>query len=199
MGSTGIGRKVLASAAENLTPVVLELGGKDPIVVCDDANLDQLVPISLRATFQSCGQNCTGAERILLQDGIYDAYVDKVVPVVKQMRQGAPLGQANVFDCGAMCMPQQAEKVQALVNDAIKKGAKLLAGRTCPGNQGNENSGGLTLVNNQVENLGAVPVSFTLQRSLRASQAPCAFGTRRCSGLSCASSGSVVTRRLLIW
>ncbi|UPR01332.1 aldehyde dehydrogenase [Chloropicon primus] len=126
VGSTGIGRKVLEAAAENLTPVVLELGGKDPVIVCDDANLNQLVPITLRATFQSCGQNCTGAERILVQEGIYDKFLDKVVPTVENMRQGAPLD--SLVDCGAMCMPKQASNVQALVDDAVLRGAKVLVG-----------------------------------------------------------------------
>jgi len=126
VGSTGIGRRVLEAAAENLTPVVLELGGKDPIIICDDADLNQLVPIAMRATFQSCGQNCTGAERILVQEGIYDKFLERVVPIVKKLRQGAPLD--GMVDCGAMCMPRQAEYVHTLVNDAKQKGAKVLAG-----------------------------------------------------------------------
>ena len=126
VGSTGIGRKVLEAAAENLTPVVLELGGKDPVIVCDDANLSQLVPIALRATYQSCGQNCTGAERILVQEGIYQKFLDAVVPTVRGMRQGAPL--AGLVDCGAMCMPRQAQNVQDLVDDAVRKGAKVVVG-----------------------------------------------------------------------
>ena len=126
VGSTGIGRRVLEAAAENLTPVVLELGGKDPIIICDDANLSQLVPIAMRATFQSCGQNCTGAERILIQEGVYDKFISMVLPTVEKMRQGAPL--KGIVDCGAMCMPGQAQKVQALIDDAVSKGAKVLAG-----------------------------------------------------------------------
>ncbi len=110
VGSTGIGRKVLEGAAGNLTPVVLELGGKDPIIVCDDANLAQLVPISMRATFQSCGQNCTGAERILVQESVYDKFLAAVLPTVEKMRQGAPL--SGTVDLGAMCMPRQGEHVQ---------------------------------------------------------------------------------------
>lgn len=127
VGSTGIGRKVLQSAADNLTPVVLELGGKDPVIICEDANLSQLVPIAMRATFQSCGQNCTGAERILVHESVYDKFLDCVLPTVKRMRQGCPLGDMLV-DCGAMCMPRQAFHVQALVDDAVAKGAKVLAG-----------------------------------------------------------------------
>ena len=137
VGSTGIGRKVLEAAADTLTPVVLELGGKDPIVVCDDADLKQMVPIALRATFQSCGQNCTGAERILVHAKALDRFLGMVMPVVEAMTQGPPLseeeeGAEGPVDCGAMCMPQQAAKLQALVDDAVAKGAKLLAGGALP-------------------------------------------------------------------
>ena len=61
VGSTGVGRMVMKAAAETLTPVVLELGGKDPFIVLEDAALSQCVPMALRGAFQSCGQNCAGA------------------------------------------------------------------------------------------------------------------------------------------
>ncbi|CAI7850553.1 unnamed protein product [Closterium sp. NIES-53] len=64
VGSTAVGRKVLEASAVNLTPTVLELGGKDAFIVCDDADLKQVVPIALRAVFQCSGQNCIGAERL---------------------------------------------------------------------------------------------------------------------------------------
>lgn len=67
VGSTGIGKRVMEAAASTLTPVVLELGGKDPFIVCDDADLNQLLPFAMRGTFQSMGQNCTGAERFIVQ------------------------------------------------------------------------------------------------------------------------------------
>jgi acyl-CoA reductase-like NAD-dependent aldehyde dehydrogenase len=61
-----VGRRVMAAAAATLTPVTLELGGKDAFIVCDDADLGQAVPTALRGAFQSCGQNCAGAERFIV-------------------------------------------------------------------------------------------------------------------------------------
>ncbi|CAI5535720.1 unnamed protein product [Closterium sp. Naga37s-1] len=91
VGSTAVGRKVLEASAVNLTPTVLELGGKDAFIVCDDADLKQVVPIALRAVFQCSGQNCIGAERFFVQAGIYDQFVGEVVSVAQQMRLGYPL------------------------------------------------------------------------------------------------------------
>ncbi|CAI5460187.1 unnamed protein product [Closterium sp. Yama58-4] len=91
VGSTAVGRKVLEASAVNLTPTVLELGGKDAFIVCDDADLKQVVPIALRAVFQCSGQNCIGAERFFVQAGIYDQFVGEVVSVAQKMRLGYPL------------------------------------------------------------------------------------------------------------
>lgn len=65
----------MEAAAANLTPVVLELGGKDAFIVCDDAHLPSVLPTALRGAFQSCGQNCAGAERFIVQDGVFDEFV----------------------------------------------------------------------------------------------------------------------------
>ena len=131
VGSTGIGRKVMEAAAENLTPVVLELGGKDAFIVCDDADLNQVVPTALRGAYQSCGQNCAGAERFIVHAKVYDAFVSKVVAVAQKLRQGPATGHGTV-DCGAMCMPGLAEKVHGLVEDAVEQGARLLVGGELP-------------------------------------------------------------------
>ncbi|KAL4856021.1 Aldehyde dehydrogenase 22A1 [Chlorella vulgaris] len=132
VGSTQIGRKVMEAAAANLTPVVLELGGKDAFVVCGDANLDMVLPTALRGAFQSCGQNCAGAERFIVQNTIHDEFVRRAAVTTAALRQGPASGEGMV-DCGAMCMPGAAEKVQELVDDAVKKGAKVAAGGTLPG------------------------------------------------------------------
>ncbi|KAK3262062.1 hypothetical protein CYMTET_29060, partial [Cymbomonas tetramitiformis] len=132
VGSTAIGRKVMESAAGTLTPVVLELGGKDPFIVCDDADLNQLMPFALRGTFQSMGQNCTGAERFIVQEGAHDKFVDMAVTAARALRQGPALGP-NFVDCGALCMPNHAAHLQSLVDDAVAKGATVLAGGQLPG------------------------------------------------------------------
>ena len=126
VGSTAVGRKVARAASDNLTPVVLELGGKDPVIVCDDADMTQVVPTCLRAAYMSCGQNCAGGERFYVQAKVHDAFVDEVLKIVKGIKQGAPL-EGHV-DCGAMCMPGECERIHSLVRDAVSKGAKIAIG-----------------------------------------------------------------------
>ncbi len=126
VGSTGVGRAVMRAAAETLTPVVLELGGKDPFIVLQDADLSQCVPMALRGAFQSCGQNCAGAERFYVHAKKYDEFVKRVVAAASKCRQGWAL--APNVDCGAMCMPNQAAYVQSLVDDAVAKGATAAVG-----------------------------------------------------------------------
>src|SRR5258707_4664441 len=77
-GSPGNGKKVMAAAAETLTPVVLELGGKDPMIICDDADLDQAVGTAMLGVFTACGQMCVAAERLYVFDGVYDEFVRRV-------------------------------------------------------------------------------------------------------------------------
>ncbi len=125
-GSPQNGQKVMLTAAENLTPVVLELGGKDPMIVCDDADLDHAVSQAMLGVFTACGQMCVGAERVYVFDGVYDQFVATVERRVKSLRQGPPL--ASTVDVGAMTMPGQLDILERLVADAVHKGAKLLAG-----------------------------------------------------------------------
>ena len=75
IGSPGVGKHIMRAASDNLTPVVLELGGKDAAVVCDDCDYDQVIQLALRGTFQNCGQNCIGLERLVVHAGIYDKFV----------------------------------------------------------------------------------------------------------------------------
>ncbi|GLI61056.1 hypothetical protein VaNZ11_003318, partial [Volvox africanus] len=127
VGSTQVGKLVMRAAAETLTPVVLELGGKDAFIVTEDADLNAVVQISLKAAYLNCGQNCAGGERFFVHEKVYDKFLDKVIPLIRNLRQGNPLGPEPV-DCGAMCMPGLAEKVHGLVEDAVARGAQLLAG-----------------------------------------------------------------------
>ena len=137
VGSPAIGRRVMASAAAHLKPVVLELGGKDAFVVCDDADLGQVVPIALRGAFQSCGQHCAGAERFFVQTRLYGPFCDAVAKATGSMTVGWALDPDTAVDAGAMCMPQQGKYVQGLVDDAVSKGAKVLArAQVLPGASG---------------------------------------------------------------
>ena len=127
-----MGRAGAAGAAPTLTPVTLELGGKDAFVVCDDADLDAALAAGLRGAFQSCGQNCAGAERFIVHASVADEFAERAGAAARAMRQGNPLGgeegSAAVVDSGSMCMPSAVAAVAALVDDAVAKGAKLLAG-----------------------------------------------------------------------
>ena len=84
----------------------------------------QAVPVALKGAFFSCGQNCAGAERFFVQEGVYDTFVQQVVDTTARMRQGPAVGGGTV-DCAAMCMPGLAEKVGELVDDAVQHGAKV--------------------------------------------------------------------------
>ncbi len=125
-GSPQNGRKVMAAAAETLTPVVLELGGKDAMIICDDAELEQAVSTALFGVFNACGQMCVGAERLLVFSQVYPAFVEQVTARAQTLRQGPPL--AGEVDLGAMTMPRQLVIIQELVDDAVAKGARVLLG-----------------------------------------------------------------------
>jgi acyl-CoA reductase-like NAD-dependent aldehyde dehydrogenase len=126
-GSMQNGKRVAAEAAKTLTPVILELGGKDPMIVCDDADLDRAVHSALAGVFHASGQMCLAAERVYVFDAVYDRFVTAVVEATLALRQGPPLA-GKVVDIGAMTMPAQVDAVERLVNDAVAKGARVRAG-----------------------------------------------------------------------
>ncbi|RMF15476.1 MAG: aldehyde dehydrogenase family protein [Candidatus Dadabacteria bacterium] len=130
-GSMPNGRKIIEASAERLVPVILELGGKDPMIICDDADLDEAVHTAMSGVFIACGQNCLAAERILVMDGIYDAFVERVSEMARNLRQGPPLAGQTV-DVGAIVSARQVEIIDELVQDAIARGARVLAGGQRP-------------------------------------------------------------------
>ena len=137
-GSPENGRRVMAAASETLTPVVLELGGKDPMIICDDADLAQAVGAAMLGVFTACGQMCVAAERLYVFSGIYDRFVAAVVERARALRQGPPAAdRGGDFDVGALTMPRQLTIIQRQVDDAVSKGARLLCGgRRNPGYPG---------------------------------------------------------------
>jgi acyl-CoA reductase-like NAD-dependent aldehyde dehydrogenase len=126
-GSVANGRRILEGSVSNLTPIILELGGKDPFIVCDDAHLEQAVHASLAGVYIAAGQNCMAAERVLVQGGIYDAFVARVSEVVGRLRQGPPL-EGEPVDVGAIVSPFQIDVIERLVDDAVAEGARALVG-----------------------------------------------------------------------
>lgn len=134
VGSPGVGVMVAKAAADNLTPVVLELGGKDPFVVCDDVDIPSIIQTACRGVWQNMGQNCAGPERFFVYEKVYDEFLDGVVKVVSRLKTGASLCDPSV-DCGSICMgPRQLQAYQRLVDDAVSKGARVLAGGKIPNN-----------------------------------------------------------------
>ncbi|KAL7210595.1 hypothetical protein ACSBR1_032037 [Camellia fascicularis] len=133
VGSPGVGRTIMRNAAETLTPVTLELGGKDAFIVCEDVDVPHVAQIAVRAALQSSGQNCAGAERFYVHRDIYPSFVAEVSKIVKSVIAGPPL--AGKYDMGAICMQEHSERLQSLVNDAIDKGAEIV-GRGSVGNIG---------------------------------------------------------------
>jgi acyl-CoA reductase-like NAD-dependent aldehyde dehydrogenase len=126
-GSMANGKKVASEAAKTLTPIILELGGKDAMIVCDDADLEQAAHAAVAGAFIASGQMCLAAERVYVFESVHDAFVDKVVSIAKQLRQGPPL-EGKLVDVGAMTMPAQVDVVEGLVNDAVAKGARAIVG-----------------------------------------------------------------------
>ena len=126
IGSVGNGRRVAQAAAERVTPVVMELGGKDAFVVCDDADLEQAVHAAMSGCFINCGQNCVASERILVEEAIYDAFAARALELTAALRQGA--GRDELVDVGAITTPLQLEVIERLVDGAVRAGARLLCG-----------------------------------------------------------------------
>jgi acyl-CoA reductase-like NAD-dependent aldehyde dehydrogenase len=126
-GSTETGKSVMERAARTLTPVSLELGGKDPMIVLADADLERAANAAVFWSMQNGGQTCISVERVYVEEPIYDQFVDMVGERARALRQGVPGGFGSV-DVGSFINPPQIEIVEAHVNEAVAKGARLVAG-----------------------------------------------------------------------
>jgi len=119
-GSAEVGRRVAAAAGERLVPVTLELGGKDPMLVLDDADLSRAVDGALWGSFLNCGQVCSGVERIYVEGDLFEPFVEELA------RKAAEL------ELGPLISAEQRDKVAALVDDALAHGARALTGGRAP-------------------------------------------------------------------
>jgi succinate-semialdehyde dehydrogenase/glutarate-semialdehyde dehydrogenase len=129
-GSVATGKKVMAGAAKSLTPVVLELGGKDPAIVCRDADLERAAKGIVWGAFVNAGQTCASVERVYVEEPVAEAFVAKVVEETQKIRVGDPT-QSEV-DMGPMTMERQRAIVEAHVADAVARGARVLTGGARP-------------------------------------------------------------------
>jgi acyl-CoA reductase-like NAD-dependent aldehyde dehydrogenase len=123
-GSVRTGRKVAEACGRNLIPVTLELGGKDPMIVCADADLERASRGAVFGAFTNSGQVCTSTERVYVVDDVADVFIDRVVEETKGLRQGSE----GEFEVGSMIWPEQLDVVESHVADATAKGARVLAG-----------------------------------------------------------------------
>src|SRR5215213_5687174 len=125
-GSVNTGKRVAEAAAKHLTPVVLELGGKDPMIVLEDANLENAARAAIWGAFCNSGQACASIERCYVHHSIADKFVDIVVKETKLLKQDKP--STGNIDVGAMTNERQLEIVEDHVSDAVERGANVRAG-----------------------------------------------------------------------
>lgn len=123
-GSTGAGRQLYHAAAENCTVLRLELGGKAPFIVMDDADVDYAVKCAVEARFYNCGQVCTCNERMYIHEKIYDEFKKKFVEQVKKIRVGNPMDADT--DIGPKVNRAEVDKIEDLINKSIEQGATIL-------------------------------------------------------------------------
>ncbi len=125
-GSAATGKRVMIAAAERLTPVLLELGGKDPMIVADDADIEKAAEACVFGALTNCGQACVSIERVYVAASIHDRFVDELVKQVRELKPAAA-GAASA-DFGAMTSAAQVKIVREHLDDAIAKGATIVLG-----------------------------------------------------------------------
>lgn len=125
-GSTEIGRQLMAQCAQDIKKVSLELGGNAPFIVFDDADLDKAVEGAMASKFRNAGQTCVCANRLYVQDGVYERFAGKLQQAVEQLRLGDGL-QAGVTT-GPLIDEKAIAKVQEHIADAVGKGARVITG-----------------------------------------------------------------------
>jgi len=125
-GSTEIGRQLMAECAKDIKKVSLELGGNAPFIVFDDADLDKAVEGAIISKYRNNGQTCVCANRIYVQDGVYDAFAEKLAAAVAKLKIGNGLEDGTTT--GPLIDGKAVAKVQEHIEDAVSKGAKVLSG-----------------------------------------------------------------------
>lgn len=135
-GSTPVGQDIARNAAENLTHVQLELGGKAPFIVFADADIDAAVDAALHSRFDNCGQVCTCNERMYLHEDIYDVFMEKFIPKVKALKVGDPMLEDT--DMGPKVNAAELKAMEHLVAVSVKEGATVATGGNKPTGPGFE-------------------------------------------------------------
>jgi succinate-semialdehyde dehydrogenase/glutarate-semialdehyde dehydrogenase len=125
-GSTEVGKSLMAQCAGTLKKLSLELGGNAPFIVFDDADLDGAVEGAIASKYRNSGQTCVCANRLLVQDRVYDAFAAKLIEAVKKLKPAPGLEPGSTQ--GPLIDDRAVEKVEQHINDALTKGARLVAG-----------------------------------------------------------------------
>jgi acyl-CoA reductase-like NAD-dependent aldehyde dehydrogenase len=131
-GSISVGKLLMEKAAKTLTPVCLELGGNDAMIVCSDADVGRAVSGAVWGGFANCGQSCAGVERIYVHEAIYDSFITQLRTRVESLRVG--YDRNFDVDMGGMTTQKQLLSVRAHIDDAVSKGATVFAKSKIPRN-----------------------------------------------------------------
>jgi succinate-semialdehyde dehydrogenase / glutarate-semialdehyde dehydrogenase len=134
-GSTRVGRIVAALAGEHLKKVTMELGGHAPVIVARDADMAKLIPLAAQWKFRNSGQVCVSPTRFLVEDAVYDSFVDGLAEAAGKVKVGHGLEEGTTM--GPLCTRNQRNVISAMVADARAKGARVVAGGDAIGNTGN--------------------------------------------------------------
>eukprot|EP01095_Lingulamoeba_sp_RSL-Kostka_P016423 TRINITY_DN8037_c0_g1_i1.p1 TRINITY_DN8037_c0_g1~~TRINITY_DN8037_c0_g1_i1.p1 ORF type:complete len:459 (-),score=139.39 TRINITY_DN8037_c0_g1_i1:545-1921(-) len=134
-GSVNVGKILMKQAADTLTPLSLELGGKDPMIVLEDANIERATNCACWAGYQNAGQSCGGIERVYVAASIYDEFVDLLAKKTKALRHGVD-NDENDFnvDIGSITTQSQYNLIEEHVNEAVEEGAEIIAQSQSVGN-----------------------------------------------------------------
>ena len=125
-GSEAAGSAVAAQAGKHLKKSLLELGGSNAFIVCEDANLDKAVAVAVNARMQNAGQSCIAAKRFLIQDTIFDSFTEKYKTAVSQLKSGDPMKPETQI--GPLARLDLAEDLEKQINDSVAMGAKVILG-----------------------------------------------------------------------
>lgn len=128
-GSTNVGKIIASTCSRKLTRVSLELGGKNPFVVCDDADLDNAVHWASLSAFSNAGQRCAAASRIIVFEKVYNQFIEKLIAKANSLR----LGIDETSDLGPLISKKQQNTIQSIVDNTIKIGGRVLCGGSAPG------------------------------------------------------------------
>ncbi|HJS56559.1 MAG TPA: aldehyde dehydrogenase family protein [Vicinamibacteria bacterium] len=134
IGSVATGQKIMAAAARNLIPVLLELGGKDAAIVCRDADIDRAAQGIVWGAFMNTGQTCVSVERVYVEAPVAEAFVARVVEETRRLRVGDPLRPET--DVGPLTLERQRAVVEEHVKDAVARGARVITGGARPPGRG---------------------------------------------------------------